>query len=109
MMLVGESPSIPSRCLEGKMGAASEDVIKAGLIEAGRAARKRASKRLWRSLCPAPGFVHGDARAPVYATQNPKARAFDTPRQGAEVERAGDAGLYRTGPAFPGKPDLSTH
>jgi hypothetical protein len=31
-MSMGESPSIPNRCLEGRIGAASGDVIKAGLI-----------------------------------------------------------------------------
>src|ERR1700761_2643601 len=40
-MWVGERPSIPKRCLEGRIGVVSVDVIKAGLIECGAKGGKR--------------------------------------------------------------------
>src|SRR6202012_3888046 len=48
-MWVGERPSIPKRCLEGRIGVASVDVIKAGLIECGAKGGKR-SERLEHHL-----------------------------------------------------------
>jgi hypothetical protein len=45
----GESPSIPSRCLEGRIGAAAGDVIKAGLIAvvSGRGKRRVHLMKAW--------------------------------------------------------------
>src|SRR4051812_33757354 len=93
----GESPSIPSKCLERRIGVESTDVIKARLIERELGTRKRALVN---------GLVLRDTAALVDAAIVLDAGAVDLGGQGAQFEGAGDAGLHGAGFALPEKPVL---
>src|SRR5579883_3163432 len=105
MIWAGERPSIPKRCLDGRIGAPVSDVIKAGLIAVASGCGKRklrlinhlilvapagpltaAAQPIRVAVAPLTALVLGNAAAAVDAARLPGACGIGFGRQGAKFE-----------------------